>query len=118
MKLAVAVPVIVWEVTVCELLTVYVPPLFDPVPVPNAVMTVPAVTPEPVNTMPTVNRPVLCVVSVNVVPEIDPFNAVVVAVVVVVSETGLKRQVGARTDESVLCRLPPPLLRSYQAPTV
>ena len=61
--------------------------MFAPVPVPSAVMNVPAVTPVPVNCTPIVNRPVPCVVSVNVVPEIDPLVAAVVAVVVVVADS-------------------------------
>ena len=61
--------------------------MFAPVPVPSAVMNVPAVTPVPVNCIPTVKRPVPWVVSVNVVVEIDPLVAAVVAVVVVVADS-------------------------------
>ena len=61
--------------------------MFAPVPVPSAVMNVPAETPVPVNCIPTVKRPVPWVVSVNVVVAMDPLVAAVVAVVVVVADS-------------------------------
>ena len=58
------------EPTVCDVLTVYVPAA--PVPVPKAVIVVPAVTLVPLRTEPTVIVPVVNAVTVNVVPEIEP----------------------------------------------
>src|SRR5215472_2311947 len=59
------------EATVWELLTVYVP--VPPVPVPRAVITVPAVTPVPVIPWPTLScglplAPAVTAVTVSVVP--------------------------------------------------
>jgi hypothetical protein len=58
-------------VTFCEALRVYVP--VAPVPVTNAVIVVPAVTPVPEIVWPICSDPTLfTAVTVRVVPEIDP----------------------------------------------
>jgi hypothetical protein len=62
--------VIVVEDTDCETDTVYVPS--PPVAVPNAVIVVPAVTPDPVMTDPTPRTPVVTDAIVKVVPAILP----------------------------------------------
>lgn len=58
------------EATVCEILTVYVP--VPPVPVPNAVIIVPAVAPVPDIWEPTCRTPEVTAVTVSVVVEMEP----------------------------------------------
>lgn len=60
---------IVVDAVVWEMLTVYVPT--PPVPVPSAVMVVPATTPEPVTTSFTDTAPLVTALMVMVVPEIE-----------------------------------------------
>ena len=64
------VPVMVVAPSVCESEHVYVP--VPPVPVPNAVMSVFAVTLVPVILMPTASAPDVTAVTVSVVPDLEP----------------------------------------------
>ena len=63
-------PVIVVELTVCELLIVYVP--IPPDPVTNSVIYVPGVIPEPVIYVPIARLPELILVTLSIVPDILP----------------------------------------------
>ena len=65
------------EATVCEGDTVYVP--VPPFPVPNAVMTVPEVTPVPVSICPTTIVPLEIAVTVRVVVLMEPVKIAFVA---------------------------------------
>ena len=100
------------------MLTVYVPPLLAPVPVPSAVMYVPATTPVPLRRVPTVKRPVPWVVSVKVVVEILPLLAAVVAVSVAVSVIPLCVRFVPPPMIELGMGLPAPRLRSYHVPAV
>ena len=62
--------------TVCEALTVYVP--VPPVPVPKAVIVVPAVIPVPDSTTPIDKVPEVTALTVNVVPDIEPVTTALV----------------------------------------
>jgi len=64
------VPIMAVLDTVCEVLTVYVP--VPPVPVTNAVIVVPSVTPVPVNNEPMYKAPLVATVIVSVVAAIAP----------------------------------------------
>jgi hypothetical protein len=85
--------VIVVEATVCDALTVYVPA--PPVPVPKAVMIVPAVTPVPVICCPTTIVPDPTAVTVIVVPLIEAVKEVVEA------DTDVPRTIFAVDDQFV-----------------
>lgn len=62
--------VMVVETAVCEELTVYVP--MPPVPLPRAVMVVPAATPAPTSVSPMARLPPLTAVTVRVAPLMEP----------------------------------------------
>ena len=78
MRVRLPPPVIDSLATLCEALTVYVP--VPPVPVPNAVIVVPAAIPLPVTTWPTERVPVDTAETVSVVPLRDPVNTAPVTV--------------------------------------
>ena len=93
----------------CETLTVYepMPPL---VAAPNAVMVVPAVTPDPEMAMPTTSAPDVTAVTVSVVPVIEPVTTGVVELVMGTPE--------ATVDSALNAYVPAPPTPERKAVTV